>query len=80
MKVTYTADERLVFTPQMTEKALDRLPPYQKQLIERASSRLAKWLRSAARPSRNMVGPVAAREILAAVGRVILEACDGSAE
>jgi len=78
--MTYTADERLVFTPQMTEKALDRLPPYQKLLIWNSCLRLAKSLRSAAGPSHNMVGPVTAREILAAVGRVILEVCDGSAE
>ena len=64
-----------VLAPELTAAAQEQLSPAERELLDRACEMLAGSLRaSRSRNSHgNMVGPVYAREIIAAVGRYLVE-------
>lgn len=60
-----------VLTSRMTAAAREKLSPAERERLDLVCERLADWLRVGKR--RNMVGPVYAREIVAALGRFMVE-------
>jgi len=72
-ETTYKSLSSRILTTEVTAAARDSLSPAKRELLDRMCKRLAESLRLDKR--RSMIGPVSAREIIAAVGRLLVERC-----